>query len=227
MGKVIADVQGKVKASDTSATFEVENATSSVNYVLSKTDGSANDHLKTDGAGNLAWVAAPATPGLVLITRDTFTSASTITVDGCFTSTYRNYHMLINADWGTVTNMNWTLQFRTSGTTNTDSDYKYQADYINASYASGTSSSSNGTTSMTIFHNADTEVNGRVEFYNPQRSVENTYFESVMFGHDDGYAKKITAFGEFNNNVSFDGFILTSSTGTCSGQYQIFGLAES
>jgi hypothetical protein len=59
MGKVIADVQGKVKASDTSATFEVENATSSVNYVLSKTDGSANDHLKTDGAGNLAWVAAP------------------------------------------------------------------------------------------------------------------------------------------------------------------------
>ena len=59
MGKVIADVQGKVKASDTSATFEVENATSSVNYVLSKTDGSANDHLKTDGAGNLAWVAPP------------------------------------------------------------------------------------------------------------------------------------------------------------------------
>ena len=61
MGKVIADVQGKVKASDTSATFEVENATSSVNYVLSKTDGSANVHLKTDGAGNLAWVA-PAAP---------------------------------------------------------------------------------------------------------------------------------------------------------------------
>jgi len=59
MGKVIADVQGKVKASDTSATFEVENATSSVNYVLSKTDGSANDHLKTDGSGNLAWVTAP------------------------------------------------------------------------------------------------------------------------------------------------------------------------
>jgi hypothetical protein len=59
MGKVIADVQGKVKASDTSATFEVENATSSVNYVLSKTDGSANDHLKTDGSGNLAWVTPP------------------------------------------------------------------------------------------------------------------------------------------------------------------------
>ena len=55
MGKVIADLA----SSAASATFNVENAASSVNYVLSKTDGSANDHLKTDGAGNLAWVAAP------------------------------------------------------------------------------------------------------------------------------------------------------------------------
>ena len=58
MGKVIADVQGKVKASDTSATFEVENATSSVNYVLSKTDGSAGEFLKTDGSGALSFASA-------------------------------------------------------------------------------------------------------------------------------------------------------------------------
>ena len=56
MGKVIADLA----ASAASATLSVENATSSVNYVLSKTDGSANDHLKTDGSGNLSWVAPPA-----------------------------------------------------------------------------------------------------------------------------------------------------------------------
>ena len=55
MGKVIADLA----ASAASATFSVENATSRVNYVLSKTDGSANDHLKTDGSGNLSWVAPP------------------------------------------------------------------------------------------------------------------------------------------------------------------------
>jgi hypothetical protein len=56
MGKVIADLA----TSAASATFSVENATSSVDYVLSGTDGSANDHLKTDGSGNLAWVAPPA-----------------------------------------------------------------------------------------------------------------------------------------------------------------------
>jgi len=55
MGKVIADLA----TSAASATFAVENATSSVDYVLSGTDGSANHHLKTDGSGNLAWVAPP------------------------------------------------------------------------------------------------------------------------------------------------------------------------
>jgi hypothetical protein len=56
MGKVIADLA----TSAASATFAVENATSSVDYIISGTDGSANDHLKTDGSGNLAWVAPPA-----------------------------------------------------------------------------------------------------------------------------------------------------------------------
>ena len=53
MGKVIADLA----SSATSATFNVENATSSVDYVISGTDGSANQVLKTDGSGNLSWAA--------------------------------------------------------------------------------------------------------------------------------------------------------------------------
>ena len=53
MGKVIADLA----SSAASATFNVENATSSVDYVISGTDGSANQILKTDGSGNLSWVA--------------------------------------------------------------------------------------------------------------------------------------------------------------------------
>ena len=54
MGKVIADLA----ASAASATFNVENATSSVNYVLSKTDGAAGEFLKTDGSGALSFAEA-------------------------------------------------------------------------------------------------------------------------------------------------------------------------
>ena len=54
MGKVIADLA----ASAASATLSVENATSSVNYVLSKTDGSAGEFLKTDGSGALSFASA-------------------------------------------------------------------------------------------------------------------------------------------------------------------------
>ncbi len=54
MGKVIADLA----ASAASATLSVENATSSVNYVLSKTDGAAGEFLKTDGSGALSFASA-------------------------------------------------------------------------------------------------------------------------------------------------------------------------
>ena len=54
MGKVIADLA----ASAASATLGVENATSSVNYVLSKTDGAAGEFLKTDGSGALSFASA-------------------------------------------------------------------------------------------------------------------------------------------------------------------------
>ena len=77
MGKVIADVQGKVKASDTSATFEVENATSSVDYVLSKTDGAAGEFLKTDGSGALSFAEAGGGKVLQVVSNTWKTTSST------------------------------------------------------------------------------------------------------------------------------------------------------
>ena len=71
MGKVIADLA----ASAASATFSVENATSSVNYVLSKTDGSAGEFLKTDGSGALSF-GAIATAGFIKYTVVTATDTT-------------------------------------------------------------------------------------------------------------------------------------------------------
>ena len=57
---MVGTVIAKVSGASGGATLAVEGGTSSTPYELSKTDGSANDHLKSDGAGNLAWVAPPA-----------------------------------------------------------------------------------------------------------------------------------------------------------------------
>ena len=57
---MVGTVIAKVSGASGGATLAVEGGTSSTTYELSKTDGSATDHLKTDGAGNLAWVAPPA-----------------------------------------------------------------------------------------------------------------------------------------------------------------------
>ena len=91
MGKVIADLA----TSAASATFAVENATSSVDYVLSGTDGSANDHLKTDGSGNLAWVAPPAATTVDFVKVITLTASNDTELE--FTSTHvtSDYKQLI------------------------------------------------------------------------------------------------------------------------------------
>ena len=164
--------------------------------------------------------------GLQLITSTTFSSVSSVTVDSCFTSTFVNYHVLFNADWGSVTDTDLRLNFRASSSTDSNSSYNFQSDYINANNNSGVASQSNTATHATIFDNADTEINGRIEFYNPQLSNRNTYFESLLLGHDGSTAKKITGFGEFDNTTSFDGFILTGTAGTFTGRIQVFGYRQ-
>ena len=175
---------------------------------------------------NLSNATQTGVGGLQLITSTTFSSVSSVTVDSCFTSTFRNYHVLFNADWGSVTDTDLTLQFRAGGSTDSNSNYNYQSDYINANNNSGVAAQNNGGSSANIFDNADTEINGRIEFYNPQLSNRNTYFESLLLGHDGSTAKKITGFGEFDNTTSFDGFILTGSSGTFTGRIQVFGYRQ-
>ena len=98
MGKVIADLA----SSAASATFSVENATSSVDYVLSKTDGAAGEYLKTDGSGNLSFGAIAAaetnnphfyaylSSAMIGLTDNTWTKINCDTVVSQTGSTYDN-----------------------------------------------------------------------------------------------------------------------------------------
>ena len=129
MGKVIADLA----TSAASATFAVENATSSVDYVLSGTDGSANDHLKTDGSGNLAWVT-PASADVVKITSGNLTGAGTISIDGHFSSTYLNYRIIFDSILTDTDGSDVNIRVNTSGSADTSSNYYYASarTYLNS-----------------------------------------------------------------------------------------------
>lgn len=165
---------------------------------------------------------------LVKITGGSVSASSAVTVDGCFTSTYKNYVIYLNLVHSTVSsNSSVYLQFRASGSTNSSSSYTYQTNYINANLNAGTASSGTSTTSFVIFHNIDTNAPlvGYMSIMNPVDPVR-TQSNWTLYGEDDGYSKQMLGFGTQTQNTSFDGFTITLSQGTLTGTYDVYGVAR-
>jgi hypothetical protein len=89
--------------------------------------GANNTVLTADSstATGLKW-APPADAGLVFITSSSFSAVSSVSVNNCFTGTYKSYRVIINA----LSSANTTakLRYRASGTDNSDAQYQ-QADF--------------------------------------------------------------------------------------------------
>jgi len=196
MGKVIADVQGKVKASDTSATFEVENATSSVNYVLSKTDGSANDHLKTDGAGNLAWVAPPtAISDIELLNTYTLSDVASleITTASYFSATYASLIFKFIHMQPATDNVHLRFSLGTGATPTYNNDF-YSMFASNQGHGASTGHWAQDTayfswpnTYATLFkevgNGADENCSGNLEVFNASSGTYEKMFNASLTGH--------------------------------------------
>lgn len=80
------------------------------------------------------------TNGLDFITSTTYTSSSTINVDGCFTSTYDRY--LILGDMTTATNGGVAMRLRASGSDNTATQYQRQVIFASSTTVAGERSTS-------------------------------------------------------------------------------------
>ena len=121
MGKVIADLA----SSAASATFNVENAASSVDYVLSKTDGSANDHLKTDGSGNLSWVAPPSGfDSIALLSTQTASTSTNVNFDNTLlTSDYKVYEFKYMNVVGSADGVQLQMKFSDDNGSNFDANH--------------------------------------------------------------------------------------------------------
>jgi hypothetical protein len=175
-------------------------------------------------------VITSASTGMVRITSGTLSAASGITVDGIFTSTYKNYVMYIN----TTLNLSGGsdndifFQFRAGGSTNSTSNYAFNVNYINAGLNAGTAASNTGSsTSWVLYDNMDdgSVFNGFIQFYNPQVTGE-SQADWSLYGADNGYRKQMLGFGSQNQSTSFDGINISMSGGNLTGTYDIYGIAR-
>jgi hypothetical protein len=93
--------------------------------------------LVLDGsAGTVSGLGVPA-PGMVLIEKKPFTAVSSVSLDGCFTSAYNNYKVVVRfTSW--TSGAYGTLRMRASGTDASGSDYSYSGHYHTSAPSSAT-----------------------------------------------------------------------------------------
>lgn len=174
-----------------------------------------------DGA---TWATVgPTSSGLAVVqAQTTETAAATVTDDGVFTSTYRNY--LIVGSFSTSSTGTVGVQLRASGSTTT-TNYAYQR--ITA--ADGTLSGARGHTQSNWV--VATATNGAFPsgfafyIYQPQIAAATPFWfqYNKQSGNNTDSLESESRTGTQNSSTQFDGIIFTPSTGTITMTYTIYG----
>ncbi len=201
--------------------------------------GTGSVTLESPNTNSDFTITLPATTGTMALTNNaglslvrvgggSLSSASAITADSVFTSTYKNYYIYINTTHSTAgSDTDFYFQFRASGSTNSNSNYAYQTNYINAAVNAGTAASGTAATSWTIYDNLDTGgvFSGWFQILDPQTTGKSTG-QWFLYGEDSGNYKQMLGFGFQTQSTSFDGFTITMSQGTLTGTYDVYGVAR-
>ena len=172
---------------------------------IATTGGSATSSISTTGAVS-------------------FASASAISLNGCFTSTYDNYRVIFNLT-GVSTGNTIGLKYRVGGT---DTSTLYYAQATQITNAGGVSQYSNSNTaSIDILPSLDAGSAGIsfavIEFINPLAVSTNKYSFITLEGRA-GYTTRNGTGTIAEAAKSYDGFTLLANTGTMTaGTISVYG----
>jgi hypothetical protein len=157
----------------------------------------------------------------VKITDSTFSAASSVSVNNCFTSTYANYKIVIHGTGSESAGSFVDMRLRVSGADNSTANYFYSYSTVNNS---GTAADV-GAGSQTVWRvfSAGTLQNGcEITVTTPQ--LTELHSINAIFSMASP-ATGITgrSGGTFNTATSFDGFSLIPVTGTITGTLRVYG----
>ena len=190
--------------------------------------GANNTVLTADSAEatGLKWAAVSS--GLTLINTTTFSGASSVAVDGVFTSTYPNYFIQTNFTSATGTDQMVKLRVRAGGTAYTGGDY----DTIgNRSYP-GAVIGFGGFATAWELHNitasSGDHSHNTIQLLSPQTASVETKITSFGFGYTSvTYTTNSSHMsGYLQNSAQYDGFIMFVTTGNIAGTVKIYGYAN-
>jgi hypothetical protein len=173
-------------------------------------------------ATGLAWSTVAAS-GFTLISTQTMSATAALNVNNCFSSTYKNYLILINCTTASV-NDYINFKLRVSGT---DSSTSYHGWYArnfsnNATQPTQTANVNNGTKHEIA--GSSQNINAVLDVLNPF-IVGRTGMSSVANIWDTSNTRNIaeTSQTQHSESTSYDGFSLIPDSGTLTGTVSIYG----
>lgn len=176
-----------------------------------------------------SWIAVGAS-GLTYITGASFTGVTSVQVNNCFTSTYRNYRIYIDCVGNTAGNM-LSMRLSASGTPSTSGYYSGLNGYDYTSSGTWTFTLATDRTQIMYIGASGAAANAKgafVDVMRPQIPVE-TDFLSLNNGVNAGVAYRGgLCISAHTAATAYDGFTIINSSGTnIAGVYRVYGLADS
>lgn len=153
----------------------------------------------------------------------TFTSATVVNINGCFTSEFDQYRLMLSYT-GSASGAT-TLRVRAAGTDLTTSTYKWISPYWQAIVGGGPGvDQSNSDTSINFAFSGAVRSLATYDVADPFQA-QNTVFTGLQV---DNRATLVgtTRWSVVNNTTSYDGFSLTPPSGNITGTIRIYGYSK-
>jgi hypothetical protein len=186
---------------------------SKVDYPSGGADGDAL--IKSGTAAS--WGAAG---GLTLITSESFSAVSSVSVNGCFTSTYENYLIVCDGVIPSGDDIGLRFRLRASGSDNTTTNYAYVESYAGTSASNRLSQNDTSWLLGNIDNGAGSPC--RINLGRPEIAAQ-TVFSTSTFNLQAAATFQSWSNGAFLATTQFDGFSLFPASGTISGTLRVYG----
>jgi len=156
--------------------------------------------------------------GMVLLNTTSFSAVASVSLPAStFTTTYDNYYLSIKFTPSTA--ITATLRFRTSGTDNSSSTYKYIVKNFSSAGSDETYISRTGTSSELNRDTGTTLLSWEGVLRNPMIATQ-TLLNLTGTGSVGNYFLNSTS---FDNTTLFDSLSLIASTGNVTGSITVYG----
>jgi hypothetical protein len=161
--------------------------------------------------------------GLVHIATTSFTTSSTVNVNNVFTSSFKNYKILINSEYGGTDPVDLRLKLRVGGADNSSSVYSTSSFLVDPGGTANTGESTSG--NGWKFESTNKMFAASLDVFRPQETIVTTAQGTNAHLYNTSPRVVMTGFIH-NAATSFDGFSLLWGS-AITGSVQIFGYRNS